>query len=486
MRDTTPLYVPLSGWRDPVDILRVFASDPMPALLLSGAAGAQREDNARWSLLCASPFAVVRWDASERTDPFSTLVAAVERHPIDPIETSPFAGGAVGFIGYDTSPARKAESAGGPALPGLMFGLYSWAVVWDHHRATWGVVATGLPESGAARLRRAGEDAAAVTARIEGAPPTAARGPSAPASSGPCEPAPVLSTSVPRPRYLEMVSEARRLIAEGEVYQVNLSQRLELPAPEDPVSLLAAMDRHSAAPFSAYIDGGPFQVVSASPERFVSLRGRTAESRPIKGTAPRGSDPDEDRALLAGLVASTKDRAENIMIVDLIRNDLGRVCVPGSVTPVAVCRPESYASVHHLVSIVSGELAEGNSRADLLRAMFPGGSMTGAPKLRAMKAIEDLEPVPRGLYAGAIGYLSFCGGMDTSIVIRTAIISERRTWLQVGGGVVWDSDPEAEYRESLHKAESVRSALGATVSLRSSPRSPARRGRRTARRPSAR
>jgi len=454
-----PLYAPLPGWRDPVDVLRAFAADPLPVLLLSGADGPVRSDNARWSFLCSAPFEVIGPDAAAEGDPIEALVAAVERHRLDPIEASPFVGGAVGFIGYDAAADGPPVSPGGPRLPVLQFGLYSWGVVWDHERTAWGVVATGRPERGRARLLKAREDLSRVAARAGGPLP-----PCPPTREPVAEGAPVLASSVPAERYLDMVTRARELIAEGEVYQVNLSQRLELPAPGDPVSLVAAMARHSAAPFSAYLDGGEWQVVSASPERFVSLRGRRAESRPIKGTAARGADEAEDRSLLASLIGSSKNRAENVMILDLIRNDLGRVCEPGSVAPTAICRPETYASVHHLVSIVTGVLAAGRTRADLLRAMHPGGSMTGAPKRRAMRAIAELEPVPRGLYAGALGYLSFCGGMDTSIVIRTAVVSGGRTWLHVGGGVVYDSDPEEEYRESLHKAASVRRALGACLS----------------------
>jgi para-aminobenzoate synthetase component 1 len=300
-----------------------------------------------------------------------------------------------------------------------------------------------------------------VAARIHGAPP--AGGPASRHEGEPRRTVPILGSSLREEEYLARVREAMRLIEIGELYQVNLSQRLELPAPADPLELAAALARVSPAPFAAWLDAGSFQVVSASPERFLSLKGRRVESRPIKGTRPRGRTPAEDAALRDELIGSAKDRAENVMIADLLRNDLGRVCEAGSIRCEAICRPETYASVHHLVSVVSGELREDRGRADLLRAVFPGGSMTGAPKVRAMQAIEDLEPVPRGVYSGAMGYLSFCGAIDLSIVIRTIIVARGASWLQVGGGVVTDSVPAAEYRESLDKAESVMRGLAATA-----------------------
>ncbi|MGH9870549.1 MAG: aminodeoxychorismate synthase component I, partial [Candidatus Polarisedimenticolia bacterium] len=293
------------------------------------------------------------------------------------------------------------------------------------------------------------------------------------------EPAAILETSLAREDYIAMVRAARALIAEGEIYQVNLAQRLELAPVADGVALMRALRRHSPAPFSAWLDTGSVQVACASPERFLSLRVGRAQTRPIKGTRPRGATPSEDRRQRAELLASAKDRAENVMIVDLARNDLGRVCRPGSIQVEELCRLESYASVHHLVSVVSGEPAPGRGRADLLRALFPGGSMTGAPKVRALRTIDDLEPAPRGLYAGALGYLSACGGMDLNIVIRTLVQTGGRAWLSVGGGVVADSDPAAEHEESLHKARSFRSALGAL-------REPASQGSGTSRRRSPR
>ena len=463
------MLIPLPGWREPLEILPLFAGEPMPALLqTTGPVGADPEIS-RWSILCADPFEILRWSVGQTGDPFLLLDRAVAAHAGPPETGLPFSGGAIGYLGYETghvveaiqTPPSRAES--GLGLPDVLFGLYAWAIVWDHREGIWTIVSSGAPEIGPAKMARARRDADRVRRVIQAndvaSPALRPEGPDN------AEGARILGTSVPHDDYLRMVRQARHLIEEGEIYQVNLSQRLELPAPAYPIDLARALARHSPSPYSAWLDAGEFQIASASPERFVSLTGTRAESRPIKGTRPRRSHPAEDQAQLGDLIASPKDRAENIMIVDLVRNDLGRVCRPGTVTVREICRPESYASVHHLVSIITGELAEGESRAGLLRAMFPGGSMTGAPKVRAMQVIAHLEPVPRGVYSGALGYLSFCGRLDLSIVIRTAIVARGRTWLSVGGGIVADSDPEAEHEESMHKAASVLRALASCRGL---------------------
>ncbi len=462
-----PLLIPMPGWSEPLEVLPAFSRDPMPVLLYSGGPASAGPDINRWSILCSMPFEVVSWRSGDPGDPFLRLAEATGRHASGRTDGIPFAGGAVGYIGYDAGrciESMPARAAPGLELPDLLFGLYSWAVIWDHQERVWAILSTGLPETGAARGAKAASDARRVAQRLDRIDPRVASG------AADLQPKATrldssITSNLSRPAYLEMVEEARRLIADGELYQVNLSQRFELPAPRDPVRLFSEIARHSPAPFSAYLDAGAFQVLSASPERFLRLRGREAQSRPIKGTRPRGATPREDRALREELAASVKDTAENIMIVDLVRNDLGRVCEAGTVKALEVCRLETYASVHHLVSVVTGELRDGIGGADLLKALFPAGSMTGAPKVRAMRAIEEIEPDRRGIYAGALGYLSFCGAIDLSVVIRTAIVARARTWLQVGGGVVADSDPEAEYAESLDKAASVLRAVSATECL---------------------
>jgi para-aminobenzoate synthetase component 1 len=256
-----------------------------------------------------------------------------------------------------------------------------------------------------------------------------------------------------------MVRRGIDYIVAGDVFQVNLAQRLMFPAAHDAVSLYLRLRTRNPAPFAAYFDLGDFQIVSASPERFLQVRGRQVQARPIKGTTPRLMDSLADFRAAAALLASEKDQAENVMIVDLLRNDLSRVCRPESVTVSELCRLEQFAFVQHLVSVVQGELQEHFTPLDLLRAAFPGGSVTGAPKVRAMQIITELEPAARGAYCGALGYIGFDGAMDSSILIRT--ITAGKGWWQfpVGGGIVADSHPQREYDETWAKAEGILRAL---------------------------
>ncbi|MGH7172308.1 MAG: aminodeoxychorismate synthase component I, partial [Gemmataceae bacterium] len=262
-----------------------------------------------------------------------------------------------------------------------------------------------------------------------------------------------------RPGYLAAVRRAIEYIHAGDCFQVNLSQRLLHAITLSPLELYARLRERNPAPFAGYFDLGDFVLASASPERFLRVEDGRVETRPIKGTRPRGQTLEEDARQRDELLHSAKDRAENVMIIDLLRNDLGRVCAYGSVQVPAVCRLESYRTVHHLVSEVVGRLRPELGPIDLLRAAFPGGSVTGAPKVRAMEIIAELEPTARGPYCGSLGYIGFDGSMDTNILIRTVTIG--RGWMQfpVGGGIVADSTPAAEYEETLHKAEGLLRAL---------------------------
>jgi para-aminobenzoate synthetase component 1 len=268
-----------------------------------------------------------------------------------------------------------------------------------------------------------------------------------------------VTSNFDRRGYLRAVRRAIDYVHAGDCFQVNLAQRLLCPARLPPLELYRRLRQRNPAPFAGYLDLGDFVIASASPERFVRTLDGRVQTRPIKGTRPRGATPEEDQMRAAELLASAKDRAENVMIVDLMRNDLGRVCRFGSVRVEALCRLESYRTVHHLVSEVRGTLRPGLGPVDLLRAAFPGGSVTGAPKVRAMEIIAELEPVARGPYCGSLGYVGFDGAMDTSILIRT--FTAGKGWVQfpVGGGIVADSDPESEYAETLHKAEGLLRAL---------------------------
>ncbi len=261
--------------------------------------------------------------------------------------------------------------------------------------------------------------------------------------------------------YLDAVARVREYIVAGDIFQANLSQRFQAPLGEPPFELYRRLRCRNPAPFSAYLGFDGLEVVSASPERFLRLdeNRRHVETRPIKGTRPRGLGPMHDAALGRALAESEKDRAENVMIVDLLRNDLSRVCRPGTVRVPELFALEHHPTVHHLVSTVVGELDPAADAVDLLRATFPGGSITGAPKVRAMEIIAELEPTRRGVYCGAIGYLSGTGAMDTSIVIRTFLALRGQVYFQAGGGIVADSDPELEYRETVDKARALIEAL---------------------------
>ena len=256
------------------------------------------------------------------------------------------------------------------------------------------------------------------------------------------------------------MAKVREYIVAGDIFQANLSQRFQAPLREPPFELYRRLRRRNPAPFAAYLAFGDVTVLSASPERFLRLDpGGQVETRPIKGTRPRGLGPMHDAALGRALAESVKDRAENVMIVDLLRNDLSRVCRPGTVRVPELFALEQHPTVHHLVSTVLGELEPGADAVDLVRASFPGGSITGAPKVRAMEIIAELEPTRRGIYCGAIGYLSATGAMDTSIVIRTMVLRDGELYFQAGGGIVADSDPELEYRETLDKAAGLIATL---------------------------
>jgi para-aminobenzoate synthetase component 1 len=268
-----------------------------------------------------------------------------------------------------------------------------------------------------------------------------------------------------REEYLAAVRKALDYIAAGDIFQVNLSQRFTTGGiagpvtPPDPLTLYERLKSRSPAPYSAFLKWKDMAILSSSPELFYATRGRRIVTRPIKGTRPRGASPDDDARLARELAASPKDRAELTMIVDLERNDLGRVCEYGSVRVIEPGAVETFAQVHHLVATVEGRLREGEGPIDVVRAVFPGGSITGAPKIRAMQIIDELEPTRRGVYTGAIGYFGRGGASALNIAIRTLLVESERVHYQVGGGIVADSDPEAEYNETLHKGLGIRLAL---------------------------
>jgi para-aminobenzoate synthetase component 1 len=418
-----------------------------------------------YSFLSADPWDVVTAGAADSLDALRGALRPIL--PSRP-DLPPFQGGAIGYIAYEfgrrLERVPRARNDDAP-VPDVWLGLYDWVLAWDHAAGRAWIVSTGRPEQGERGARRARVRLEQVAAALAWSPPS----PSVRVgyrSVGPeaRHAVPELGRGVgsvfSRAAYLDAVARIRAYIRAGDVFQVNLTQRMVAPLAEDGLALHARLRGANPAPFAAYLEPGDWAIVSASPERFLRADpGGAVETRPIKGTRPRGRDAGGDAALGEELLASDKDRAENVMIVDLLRNDLSRVCRPGTVEVPELCVLERFATVQHLVSTVTGRLAPGRDAIDLTAAAFPGGSVTGAPKVRAMEIIAELEPVARGVYCGAIGYWSVTGAMDTSVAIRTCVVRDGWAHFGVGGGVVADSDPEGEYAESLDKARGIVAAL---------------------------
>jgi len=351
--------------------------------------------------------------------------------------------------------------------PDEAYGVYDWVVCFDHEQNRAWLITTGpftkkREARKRARAKRLREIVAVLrdptTAPPRSIPQIQPRLPLAP--QFPLPGFPGVTSNFDRAGYEAAVRRAVEYVHAGDVFQVNLSQRLLAPLTEHPFELYGRLRDRNPAPFAAYFDLGDFQILSASPERFLRVHPNgEVETRPIKGTRPRGSTPSEDAELVRDLTTNAKDRAENVMIVDLLRNDIGKACEYGSVQVPRVCEVESFRFVHHLVSEVRGKLRAGVGPLDLLAGAFPGGSVTGAPKVRAMEIIAELEPTARGPYCGCLGWIGFDGAMDTNILIRT--FTAGRGWVQfpVGGGIVADSDPAREYEETLHKAAGLLRAL---------------------------
>ncbi|HUE73691.1 MAG TPA: anthranilate synthase component I family protein [Pirellulaceae bacterium] len=428
----------------------------------------------RYSFLAADPFAT--WEcAPESADGLARLRSELDRWRATTIPgLPPFQGGAAGLLSYDLS--RSLERIPRPRhdefqIPGLAIGLYDTVLTFDHaeHRA-W-IISQGFPETNPdLRRRRAQQRIEQFSAWISEPSDvdfTSGKGLLANDRLDVEDLAPQFATGVlpeltsnfSPDDYRATVQRAIDYIYAGDVFQVNIAQRLLHRACDDSASLYLRLRHRNPATFAGFLDWGRFQIASASPERFVRVLGGEAEARPIKGTRRRTRRPEAD--LFAGdeLLASEKDRAENVMIVDLLRNDLSRVCQPGSVRVAQLCGLETYQFVQHLVSVVVGQLRPGLTAIDLIPAAFPGGSITGAPKVRAMEIIAELEPTARGAYCGSLGYFGFDGAMDLSILIRT--ITACRGWWQlpVGGGIVAQSNPQDEFLETWHKAAGLLAAV---------------------------
>jgi para-aminobenzoate synthetase component 1 len=441
-----------------VDLVGRFADEPGTVALLSGGTS----DSARYHILGLRPWLSLRerdgravlehvqGSVAIAHDPFAVLDALVARYRLDGgEEVLPLSAGLLGYLAYDLKDCIEVlpqDSRDDLGLPRLCMVAPSILVVHDRAAATTTacVPVFGDDESGAERRLEqfARElDGSATTDR------------SSAFNVG------ELASGLTREQYVRAVEAIRDYIAAGDVYQVNMSQRFEGKFQGDAFALFRDLFAADPAPFFAFVQAGDHQIVSTSPERFIELRGRSVETRPIKGTRPRGDTPEQDQALRQALVTSAKDEAELSMIVDLLRNDLGKVCATGSVRLHEHKRVEAYQNVFHLVSVIRGRLADDKSAVDLIRAAFPGGSITGCPKIRAMEIIDELEPVRRHVYTGAVGYLGFGGTMDLSIAIRTATIAHGRLVYSVGGGVVFDSNASEEFEETLHKGRTIRGVL---------------------------
>src|SRR5450759_1141858 len=401
---------------------------------------------ARYDILTAAPHhTLVLSEEITQSDPFAMIRGELGEQ-IAPIENVPFAGGALGYWSYDL--ARRMYTLPGVAddpkllpdmVPDMAIGIYDWALVLDHQQQTARLVSYR-------RFAETSELLPQILHRLQNylqLPPDTFR-----------VQGKITSNFTPA-NYASAFAAVQDYLQAGDCYQINLAQRFSAAATGDAFGAYLTLRSLSPAPYSAFLSLPHVQILCASPERFLRVQNGSVETKPIKGTRPRGGDVQQDLRLAEELRNHPKDRAENLMIVDLLRNDLGKSCMPGSVRVPKLFEVESYANVHHLVSTVEGKLAEGRDALHVLRDCFPGGSVTGAPKLRAMQIIEQLEPHRRGIYCGAIGYVGFDGNMDSNIVIRTLVYSgnEIRCW--AGGGIVADSDVAAEYQETLDKASAM-------------------------------
>lgn len=463
----------------PSQLFPAFRQCNMPFFLDSGG---NYPDLGRYSFMGAFPFLQVTafpdkvelvWPESSRretrfltgTKSLQVLDSLLSKYRLSNSTPFPFAGGAVGFFSYDLK--NELEQLPDKAqddlkIPLWRFAWYDGIVIYDHKDERYWLTACGmneegepLPELAVFRLKRLEALLQEFTSN-----PMSLSSSSLHWQSNSSEYSPVTST-VSREQYLRDIKRVIEYIFAGDIYQANLSQRFNLPYSGDPWLLYQKLHEHNPAPFAAFLPYDDFQILCSSPERFLRIDSDgKIETRPIKGTRPRGDSPQTDLALANELQNSPKDRAELTMIIDLERNDLGRICRFGSVKVTELLRLEKYPTVWHLVSTITGQLKENLQASEILAAVFPGGSITGAPKIRAMEIIEELEPYKRGIYTGSIGYLGFDGAWDLNIVIRTVLLKDGKAYIHTGGGIVADSDPNREYQETLHKAQALFKVLG--------------------------
>jgi anthranilate synthase component 1 len=433
-----------------------------PAFLLESAEQGQRVG--RWSFIGFRPRAVLRWSLGDEGDPYALAAEHLARFSQAPLTGAdggapPFTGGAVGFFGYDL--VRTVEPLGDPppdalGLPDMALMISDALVIFDHLKHTVTILANADLESDG-DLERAYAGAAETIAEVRAALAAGVPRPQ-PATGGRRE-MPRFESNMPREQFEGMVARIVEYIYAGDAFQVVPSQRWSAKVPVEAFSVYRGLRAVNPSPYMYYLDFGDFQVAGASPEPLLTVSGRRVSTKPIAGTRPRGANPEEDRRIAGELLADEKERAEHVMLVDLGRNDLGRVCEYGTVEVDELMEVEFYSHVMHIVSSVSGTLRADVGAMDALRSVLPAGTLSGAPKVRAMQIIDELEPVKRGGYGGAVGYLSYAGDLDTAIHIRTVVIKDGVAHIQAGGGTVADAKPEYEYEEAVAKSNAPLRAI---------------------------
>ncbi len=427
-----------------------------PTFLLESA---EQGQVGRYSFIGFRPREVLRWSLADGGDPYARAAEHVARFSQAPLaEAPPFTGGAVGFFGYDL--VRTVEPLAQPnpdplGLPDMALMLTDVIVAFDHLKHRVEILANADLES-EPDVERAYATAARTIAEVRSQ--LAGPVPRAEPRPGPRE-MPEFQSNMPRDQFEGMVARIVEYIYAGDAFQVVPSQRWSAPVPVEAFSIYRGLRAVNPSPYMYFLDFGDFQVAGASPEPLLTVNGRHVSTRPIAGTRARGANPEEDRRIARELLADEKERAEHVMLVDLGRNDLGRVCEYGSVAVDELMEIESYSHVMHIVSSVSGTLRADVGAMDALRSVLPAGTLSGAPKVRAMQIIDELEPVKRGGYGGAIGYLSYAGDLDTAIHIRTVVVADGVAHVQAGGGTVADAQPAYEYEESVAKAKAVMRAV---------------------------
>ena len=434
------------------ELFHAFKDDPYCFLLDSSM---QNDRLGRFTFMGSHPFLIFKsknenititegtYSKELRGNPFELLrdlmhkYKTADKHPI------PFLGGAVGYLSYDM--CHSLEKLPRTAvdeldIPDCFFGFYDSIVAVDHKNNDVYIIARGLKEKPEAAIDELKQKLCCIPIH------------SLDQQGMGCG---EIQSNFTKENYMEAVQRIKDYIRSGDIYQANMTQRFKCHTEEDPFGLYSRLRVFNPAPFACYMDFGEGQILSSSPERFLKIEENKIETRPIKGTRPRGKTFEEDEVNKKELLNSEKDKSELLMIVDLERNDLGKVSKAGTVKVPELFYLEEYATVHHLVSTVTGEMRDDVEAIDVIQSAFPGGSITGAPKIRAMEVIDELEPTQRNIYTGSIGYLDFNGNMDLNIAIRTIVKKENTAFFQAGGGIVWDSDPELEYEETLHKAKAL-------------------------------